>query len=98
MPTGPLDAITDVPGVRVGHVTIWHDEPDGIARTGVTAIVPDDPGEMHRRPMAAGTAVLNGAGELTGSIEIVERGIARDTDRADRHTVGRARPTTRSST
>ena len=75
LPTGPLDAITDVPGVRVGQVTIWHDEPDGIARTGVTAIVPDDPGEMHRRPMAAGTAVLNGAGELTGSIEIVERGI-----------------------
>jgi D-aminopeptidase len=75
LPTGPLNAITDVPGVRVGHVTIWHDEPDAIARTGVTAIVPDDPGEMHRRPMAAGTAVLNGAGELTGSIEIVERGI-----------------------
>jgi D-aminopeptidase len=75
LPTGPLDAITDVPGVHVGQVTIWHDEPDGIARTGVTAIVPDDPGELHRRPMAAGTAVLNGAGELTGSIEIVERGI-----------------------
>ena len=75
LPTGPLDAITDVPGVRVGQVTVWHDEPDGIARTGVTAIVPDDPGEMHRRPMAAGTAVLNGAGELTGSIEIVEHGI-----------------------
>ena len=75
LPTGPLDAITDVPGVRIGQVTIWHDEPAGVARTGVTAIVPDDPGDMHRRPMAAGTAVLNGAGELTGSIEIVERGI-----------------------
>src|SRR4051794_25157739 len=35
-PAGPLNAITDVPGVRVGHVTLWHDDP--VARTGVTAI------------------------------------------------------------
>ena len=42
---GPANAITDVPGVRVGHVTVWRDEPEppagrGVARTGVTAIVP----------------------------------------------------------
>ncbi len=42
---GPSDSIADVEGVRVGHVTVWRDEPDppegrGIARTGVTAIVP----------------------------------------------------------
>jgi D-aminopeptidase len=74
-PTGGHNAITDVPGVRVGHVTVWHDEPVGIARTGVTAIVPDDVGGMFRRPMAAGPAVLNGAGELTGSIEMREWGI-----------------------
>ena len=40
---GPTDSIADVPGVTVGHVTVWRDEPDppegrGIARTGVTAI------------------------------------------------------------
>ncbi|MFM7552886.1 MAG: P1 family peptidase, partial [Actinomycetota bacterium] len=45
LPTGPLNAITDVPGVRVGHATVWRDEPDppagrGVARTGVTVVVP----------------------------------------------------------
>jgi D-aminopeptidase len=79
LPVGPNNAITDVPGVRVGHVTVW-DDPDAagagaVARTGVTAIVPDDLAEMYRRPMAAGVAVLNGAGELTGSIEIREWGV-----------------------
>ncbi len=38
-PAGPLDAITDVPGVRVGHVTLIRDAPR-VARTGVTVIVP----------------------------------------------------------
>ena len=43
--TGPANAISDVTGVRVGHVTVWRDEPEppagrGIARTGVTAILP----------------------------------------------------------
>jgi D-aminopeptidase len=74
LPTGEHNAITDVPGVRVGHVTVWRDEPDGIGRTGVTAIVPDDVGELFRRPMTGGTSVLNGAGELTGSIDLRERG------------------------
>jgi D-aminopeptidase len=73
--TGEHNAITDVPGVRVGHVTVWHEAPDGIARTGVTAIVPDEPSRLFRRPMAAGTAVLNGAGELTGSLEVREWGV-----------------------
>lgn len=74
--TGPHNAITDVPGVRVGHVTIWHgdgDEP--IARTGVTAIVPDDPAALFARPMPAAPDVLNGAGELTGTIEMTEWGV-----------------------
>lgn len=75
---GPHDAITDVPGVRVGHVTVWAGDParhEPVARTGVTAIVPDDLGALFRRPMAAASAVLNGAGELTGSVEIREWGI-----------------------
>jgi D-aminopeptidase len=58
--TGPLNSIADV-GVTVGHVTVEH--------TGVTAVVPPS------LPLPAGTAVLNGAGELTGSLEIREWGI-----------------------
>jgi D-aminopeptidase len=76
IPTGTHNAITDVPGVRVGHVTVWRDEPDGsVARTGCTVVAPDGALAMWRDPMAAGTAVLNGAGELTGSIEIREWGV-----------------------
>src|SRR5438270_13587134 len=56
---GPRDSIADV-GVTVGHVTV--------ERTGVTAVVPPS------LPLPAGTAVLNGAGELTGSLEIREWG------------------------
>ena len=56
---GPRNSVADV-GVTVGHVTI--------ERTGVTAVVPPS------LPAPAGTAVLNGAGELTGSLEIREWG------------------------
>lgn len=56
---GPRNSIADV-GVTVGHVTV--------ERTGVTAVVPPT------LPVPAGTAVLNGAGELTGSLEIREWG------------------------
>ena len=68
LPTGQHNAITDVPGVRVGHATIAGH------CTGVTAILPDSLSSMFHRPMAAGTAVLNGAGELTGSLTIREWG------------------------
>ena len=69
---GPLNAITDVPGLEVGMTTIVRDEPE-VARTGVTAILPrgrDRAGE----PCAAGIAVLNGNGELTGRSWIEESG------------------------
>lgn len=56
---GVRNSIADV-GVTVGHVTV--------ERTGVTAVVPP------LLPVPAGTAVLNGAGELTGSLEIREWG------------------------
>ena len=70
---GPGNSIADVGGIRVGHVTIWRDEPDppegrGMGRSGVTAVVPSS------LPLPAGVAVLNGAGELTGSHEIREWG------------------------
>jgi D-aminopeptidase len=71
---GEHNAITDVAGVRVGHVTHWRDGPDGVARTGVTAIVPDDLRPLYEQPMAAAPAVLNGCGELTGSISMAEWG------------------------
>ncbi|MGH3136684.1 MAG: P1 family peptidase, partial [Gaiellaceae bacterium] len=46
----------------------------GIARTGVTAVLPAPVETLHVEPVPAGTAVLNGAGELTGSIQIAEWG------------------------
>lgn len=66
--TGRHNAITDVPGLRVGHATIAEH------CTGVTTIVPDTLASMFSQPMAAGMAVLNGAGELTGSLTIREWG------------------------
>jgi D-aminopeptidase len=77
---GPRNAISDVAGVSVGHVTVVRDEPDppegrGVARSGVTAIAPAAPDSLVREPLAAGTAVLNGAGELTGSLQIAEWGV-----------------------
>ena len=77
---GRHNAITDVPGVAVGHVTVWRDEPDppagrGIARTGVTAILPGPAETLFDRPAPAGAAVLNGAGELTGFLQISEWGV-----------------------
>ena len=73
---GAANAITDVAGVEVGHVTVWRDEPEGrgIARTGVTAIVPGPTGGLFRAPVPAGAAVLNGAGEMTGFITVSEWG------------------------
>lgn len=76
---GAANAITDVAGVTVGHVTVWRDEPEppvgrGVARTGVTAVLPGPVETLHARPIPAGTAVLNGSGELTGSLQIGDWG------------------------
>ncbi len=78
--TGAANAITDVAGVTVGHVTVWRDEPEppegrGAARTGVTAVLPAPVDSLFARPVPAGTAVLNGAGELTGSLAVGEWGL-----------------------
>jgi D-aminopeptidase len=74
--SGPVNAITDVPGVLVGHVTVWRDEPGrGSARTGVTAIVPGPADGLFRSPVPAGAAVLNGAGEMTGFVTVSEWGL-----------------------
>ena len=79
MEPGPLDAITDVAGVRVGHTTlISGDGPlkpgSGPVRTGVTAIVPHD-GDVWTEPVFAGAHRLNGNGELTGLEWIREAGM-----------------------
>jgi D-aminopeptidase len=76
---GPANSIADVEGVAVGHVTIALEEPDppegrGIARTGVTVVVPGAVERVFAEPLQAGVAVLNGTGELTGSHEIREWG------------------------
>ncbi len=70
LPTGPLNAITDVTGVRVGHVTVI--EGDDI-RTGATAIVPHD-GNPFQDKVPAGLAVGNGFGKLAGATQLVELG------------------------
>jgi D-aminopeptidase len=77
---GPTASIADVEGLRVGHVTVVRDEPDppagrGIARSGVTAVLPGEPATLWAQPVPAGVAVLNGAGEMTGSLQIAEWGV-----------------------
>jgi L-aminopeptidase/D-esterase-like protein len=73
---GPLNAITDVAGVEVGHCTIIEgDGPlrvgHGPVRTGVTAVLPR--GKTYD-PVFAGSYSLNGNGEMTGTIWIEESG------------------------
>jgi len=78
-PSGPTASVVDVPGVGVGHTTVWRDEDPppagrGVARTGVTVL--DVGGNMFRSPVPAGGAVLNGAGECTGFLSMREWGTA----------------------
>src|SRR5690606_16564796 len=70
MPPGPLNAITDVPGVRVGQVTVR--EGDAI-RTGVTAILPRA-GNPFRERVPAALHVGNGFGKLLGVTQLRELG------------------------
>ncbi|MGH7521560.1 MAG: P1 family peptidase [Gemmatimonadales bacterium] len=70
IPTGPLNAITDVAGVRVGHTTIARG--DSI-NTGVTAILPHG-GNPFREKVPAAVVVGNGFGKLAGSTQVNELG------------------------
>ena len=67
---GKFNAITDVPGVKVGHVTIIEGND---VRTGVTAIVPHD-GNVFRKKCPAAIYVGNGFGKLTGVTQVRELG------------------------
>jgi D-aminopeptidase len=70
LPRGPLDAITDVQGVEVGHRTIVRGEN---IRTGVTAILPHA-GNLYREKVPAGIFVGNGFGKLIGTTQVEEMG------------------------
>jgi D-aminopeptidase len=75
-PTGARNAITDVPGVRVGHETVISGEgadPHAV-RTGVTAIFPHE-GFPWDEPVYAGVHILNGYGETIGINHLAEWGI-----------------------
>lgn len=70
LPPGPLNAITDIAGVAVGHVTLF----EGAAiRTGVTAILPHG-GNIFQEKVPAGIAVGNGYGKFAGATQIIELG------------------------
>jgi D-aminopeptidase len=70
LPTGRLNAITDVAGVRVGHSTLIQGRN---VRTGVTAILPHD-GNLFQEKVPAAIFVGNGFGKLMGSTQVEELG------------------------
>lgn len=70
MKTGKFNAITDVPGVKVGHKTIIAGEN---IRTGVTAIIPHD-GNLFRKKVPAAIFIGNGFGKLAGYTQVKELG------------------------
>ncbi len=70
LPTGPLNAITDVAGIEVGHATIINGDK---VRTGVTAVLPHS-GNLYRDKVPGAIFVGNGFGKLTGSTQVDEMG------------------------
>jgi D-aminopeptidase len=70
LPTGPLDAITDVAGVEVGQTTIIRGDK---IRTGVTAVLPHS-GNLYREKVPGAISVSNGFGKLAGSTQVDEMG------------------------
>jgi len=77
LPPGSLNAITDVPGVRVGHTTLIQGSGalvpgQGPVRTGVTVIIPRE--DVWHKKVPAGGFVLNGTGEMTGLAWVEESG------------------------
>lgn len=69
MACGPRDAITDVPGVRVGHATLK----EGNACTGVTVILPAR-GDLFTHKLVGASCVLNGFGKTLGLMQLDELG------------------------
>ncbi len=73
LPVGSLNAITDVPGLEVGHCSVLKDSPS-ILRTGVTAILPLGKEKLWSHGVFAGSSVFNGYGEMTGRGWLEEAG------------------------
>lgn len=76
-PTGPLNGITDVPGVRVGHSTLIEGSGrrkpgNGPVRTGVTVILPNE--DIYNQKLISGGFILSGAGEIAGLTQLMEWG------------------------
>ena len=69
-PTGEKNSITDVDGVRVGHITLTKDSD---IRTGVTAILPHDK-NIFKQKVPAAIYIANGFGKLTGYSQVLELG------------------------
>ena len=69
MQPGPLNAITDVPGVKIGHRTLH----EGDILTGFTALLPHD-GNLFRRKVRAAVDVINGFGKSAGLMQLAELG------------------------
>src|SRR5262245_55341664 len=77
-PPGPLNAITDVGSVKVGHTTLISGEGKlekgkGPVRTGVSCVLPND--DVYSQRLIGGTFVLNGAGEVAGLTQVSEWGL-----------------------
>jgi D-aminopeptidase len=70
LPTGPLNAITDVRSVRVGHLTLLQGDD---VRTGATAIVPHA-GNIYQNKVPAAVVVGNGFGKMMGATQVMELG------------------------
>lgn len=72
-PTGPVNAITDVAGVRVGHCTVTEAlRPD--VQTGVTVVLPHA-GNLFREKVVAACHVINGFGKAMGLMQVAELGV-----------------------
>lgn len=69
LPPGPLNAITDVAGVTVGHRTVR----EGDIQTGFTAVFPHQ-GDLFREKLRAGLEVINGFGKSAGLMQLAELG------------------------
>src|SRR5262245_11024202 len=70
LPRGPLDAITDVAGIKVGHTTVIRGDN---VRTGVTIVLPH-PGNLFREKVPGAVFVGNAFGKLAGSTQVEELG------------------------
>lgn len=69
MKTGPMNSISDVSGVEVGHVTL----DEGNIKTGVTVVIPAQ-GNLFRDKLMASCHIINGFGKSTGLVQIEELG------------------------